>query len=668
MAADSCLEKSEETSDDDDDNDADYFPEGYDRSNSRMFTVKFAPQAVVDWYTIALDKSGIKKSTVKNDALGHLLATGWEIYYIQKTKDKRELRYRSPSGKVYISLRTACKAYIDQGAATATATAVPGSSRVKKDSRRRVWKGKQITSDSKKQIHESSDRVKLPVPPVSNLGKRKTSPRTPEAAAETSFSRRRNSRAGLSCLIDQGIVSPGDKVCYKLSGKDPLGWGRITNEGIIRCDCCSNLFRISSFEAHTGSTKRRPAANIFLENGRSLLECLNQLTIIPQIKSPHEKPNNNNKISPPPSSSDKFVPDQNDSVCSVCYFGGELILCDHCPAAFHGSCLGFKAIPLGEWFCPSCCCKICGQGTYDSTGPSPSSSSNHQIDSNFVKCVQCEQKVHVGCVNSIRGLEEDDPNNPNIDRENWFCTQKCENIHTGLQNLLWKEIKIPMGEEGEEDRYLTWTLMKHSTELAAEGTHRKKLNLSLAVMHESFRPVKDPMTKNDLIEDVVYSRRSELKRLNFGGFYTVALEGKNSKVMTVATVRVYGEEVAEVPLVATRLKHRRHGMCRALMKELEQQLMKLGVKKLTLPAVPEALGTWTGAFGFSRMAESDRSELVKYTLLSFQHTVMCQKLLTKRSSDEEDIQWWGLGARKRLKQTAVEDEISDGWNSISDSL
>ncbi|KAJ7976353.1 increased DNA methylation 1-like [Quillaja saponaria] len=61
----------------------------------------------------------------------------------------------------------------------------------------------------------------------------------------------------------------------------------------------------------------------------------------------------------------------------------------------------------------------------------------------------------------------------------------------------------------------------------------------------------------------------ELNGLNFEGFYTVLLE-RDDEIICVATIRVYREKVAEVPLVATRSQYRQQGMCRILMDELEK--------------------------------------------------------------------------------------------------
>ena len=47
--------------------------------------------------------------------------------------------------------------------------------------------------------------------------------------------------------------------------------------------------------------------------------------------------------------------DNNDDECYLCGDGGQLILCDVCPKAYHLHCLGIETIPEGDWKCPACC-------------------------------------------------------------------------------------------------------------------------------------------------------------------------------------------------------------------------------------------------------------------------------------------------------------------------
>uniref|UniRef100_A0A2P2JVR9 N-acetyltransferase domain-containing protein n=1 Tax=Rhizophora mucronata TaxID=61149 RepID=A0A2P2JVR9_RHIMU len=210
-----------------------------------------------------------------------------------------------------------------------------------------------------------------------------------------------------------------------------------------------------------------------------------------------------------------------------------------------------------------------------------------------------------------------------------------------LENLVGKRIVCGVG--------LTWTLMKsmqsEKCELNLWSENQCKLNLALQVMSECFEPLKDAYTGRDILEDVIFSRGSDLNRLNFVGFYTVRLE-KNDELVTVANVRVLGDKVAEVPLIGTRFEYCRRGMCASLMDELEKQLMKLGVERLILPATPSALGTWIGAFGFSKLADSDRNQYLDHNFLNFPGTTLCEKVLQKSPS------WHDLVAsNQQTKQT-----------------
>lgn len=50
--------------------------------------------------------------------------------------------------------------------------------------------------------------------------------------------------------------------------------------------------------------------------------------------------------------------DDHMEFCRVCKDGGELLCCDSCPSAYHTHCLNppLKNIPVGEWHCPRCDC------------------------------------------------------------------------------------------------------------------------------------------------------------------------------------------------------------------------------------------------------------------------------------------------------------------------
>merc|ERR1711937_1097137 len=60
---------------------------------------------------------------------------------------------------------------------------------------------------------------------------------------------------------------------------------------------------------------------------------------------------------------------EHDSVCLICWDGGNLICCDQCPASFHANCLkssGYATEVLGAlgkltFQCPHHTCRSCGR-------------------------------------------------------------------------------------------------------------------------------------------------------------------------------------------------------------------------------------------------------------------------------------------------------------------
>ncbi|CAK7347425.1 unnamed protein product [Dovyalis caffra] len=424
----------------------------------------------------------------------------------------------------------------------------------------------------------------------------------------TPRSSKRQPRSVLSWMIDNNLVSLGANVSYRRSkARSALTRGKITRDG-IECNCCQKIFTLTGFESHAGSTKHRPAANILLEDGRSLLDC--------QRKNEHRS--KTQRVTREAKWKGRQHQHQHqgetDYICSVCHDGGDLIVCDQCPSTFHQNCVGLEDIPEGQWFCPPCCCGICGENKFKHKVQEPE-------DACVLSCDQCELKYHIGCLRNkgVLKLERKDP------KDSWFCSNKCEDIFLGLQKLLGKPVVV-----GPDN--LTWTLWKsmESDNRNAEistGKH-SKLDLAVEVIHECFEPAIETYTGRYIAEDVIFSRGCNLNRLNFRGFYTVLLE-RNDELITVANVRVFGDKVAEMPLAGTRFQFRRLGMCKILMNELEKQLMNLGVERLMLPAVPSMLDTWINGFGFSKLTDAEKMQYLDRIFLDFPSTIKCQKVLLK---------------------------------------
>ncbi|XP_019054186.1 PREDICTED: uncharacterized protein LOC104602702 [Nelumbo nucifera] len=597
---------------------------------------KHCPRAVIVWYLIGLkeqtkeyDKIGaIKSSELRSKSRGHLSSLGWKFWYVNKNGN-REMRYCSPKGKVYNSLRTACAGCITGGGCPESSTIIEQLK--KRVTARKVSKHQLVVAEFASEIICQKYEESMPLPDYqsekdstescgsSQLTKQaenldSTNPTSVLRSLRSSKRARRVVRSSpmhhtprtiLSWLIDNNVVLPRAKVHY-IGRKNcpPMAEGRITCNG-IKCSCCQKVFTLSGFGVHAGGSYHRPAANIFLEDGRSLLQCQEQINKPKMLKPELHRRIKSNRHSY-----------ENDYICSVCHYGGTLLLCDQCPSSFHLSCLGLKDLPDGKWFCPSCRCGICGKSEFNGK-------TEQFTDASVLYCDQCEREYHVGCLKR-RGHTKVE----SCPKGNWFCSKNCEKIFMGLRKLIGKPLSVGMSN-------FSWTLLKSIKDdscLDSSGNedtteHHSKLNVALSVMHECFEPIKEPRTKSDLVEDVIFSKCSELNRLNFQGFYTVLLE-REDEIISVATVRVFGEKVAEVPLIGTRVQFRRMGMCRLLMNELEKKLMELGVERLFLPAIPQVLHTWTTSFGFSTMTNSERLKFLEYTFLDFQDTTMCQKLLT----------------------------------------
>ncbi|KVH90743.1 Acyl-CoA N-acyltransferase [Cynara cardunculus var. scolymus] len=325
----------------------------------------------------------------------------------------------------------------------------------------------------------------------------------------------------------------------------------------------------------------------------------------------------------------KFCADDNDDLCSICADGGELLCCDNCPRAFHPECIS-EPVPHGTWYCKYCqnmfqkekfvernenaraagriagidpieditkrcirvvenselgesgvpakkgapACVLCRAHDFSKSGFGPRT---------VIICDQCEKEYHVGCLK-----EHKMDNLKALPKGDWFCCVDCNNIHTSLENLvaggermlpdtMMGGIKKKQAEQGLEpsaELDIRWRLL--CGKMASDAT-RVLLSKAVAIFHVSNRYLRS------------------LKQQDYGGMYCAILT-VNSTVVSAGIFRIFGQEVAELPLVATSSECQGLGYFQALFSCIEELLASLNVKVLALPAADEAESIWTKKF------------------------------------------------------------------------
>ncbi|KAI7991110.1 Increased DNA methylation 1, partial [Camellia lanceoleosa] len=156
---------------------------------------------------------------------------------------------------------------------------------------------------------------------------------------------------------------------------------------------------------------------------------------------------------------------------------------------------------------------------------------------------------------------------------NWFCCMDCSRIHSALQNLLVsREEKLPE---------------------SLLDVVKKKIE-----ERERVDPIEvSSIASIDLIPKMVYGRN--VRDQEFGGIYCAILL-VNSTIVSAGIIRIFGEEVAELPL----------GYFQVLFSRIENLLGYLKVRTLVLPAGDGAESLWTNRFGFSKISEDENACIV----------------------------------------------------------
>ncbi|XP_011094567.1 uncharacterized protein LOC105174236 [Sesamum indicum] len=450
-------------------------------------------------------------------------------------------------------------------------------------------------------------------------------------------------------VFENGALPDGTEVAYYSNGKK-LRDGYKMGSGII-CHCCSKMVSPSQFEAHAGwASRRKPYMYIYTSNGVSLHEFAISL-----LKGR------------------KYSSKDNDDLCTICADGGKLVLCDGCPRAFHKECASLSSIPRGKWYCTYCqnifqrekfvkrnanavaagrvsgidpiaqitdrcirivknpeeaeviACVICRGYDFSKSGFGPRT---------VILCDQCEKEYHVGCLKKCKlaDLKE-------LPKGKWFCSADCKWIYSALQNLLnagaekipdsaldiIKKKQTEKTSVADTDFDVRWRLL--NGKIMSRET-RVLLSQAVAIFHDCFDPIVDSETGRDFIPSLAYGRN--IRGQDFSGMYCAILT-VNSIVVSAGILRIFGQEMAELPLAATRIGNQGKGYFQVLYSCIEKLLAFLNVKSFVLPATDEAKSIWTEKFGFKRIPQEQLLNYRKtcWQMITFKGTSMLEKAVPK---------------------------------------
>ncbi|CAL5207132.1 unnamed protein product [Lathyrus oleraceus] len=417
----------------------------------------------------------------------------------------------------------------------------------------------------------------------------------------------------------------GAELAYYVKGQRLLG-GYKQGSGIV-CSCCDIEISPSQFEAHAGmAARRQPYRHIYTSNGLTLHDIALSLA-----------------------NGQNLTTGDSDDMCAICGDGGDLILCNGCPRAFHAACLGLHTVPASGWHCLNCkdntddergvrpimirLTRVDKEPEYEMGGCVVCRENDFSVDKfddrTVIICDQCEKEYHVGCLRNIGLCELEE-----LPKEKWFCCDDCSRIYVALQTSVsagadtiptrLSELIIRKHKERGLCTYgfmndIQWRILSGKSRYPE---HLPLLSRAAAIFRECFDPIV-AISGRDLIPVMVYGRN--ISGQEFGGMYCIVLI-VNSIVVSAGLLRIFGRNIAELPLVATSREYQGKGYFQVLFSCIERLLSSLNVEKLVLPAAGDAESIWTKKLGFHKMSEDQLSKYLREVQLTlFNKTSVLEK-------------------------------------------
>ncbi|KEH31637.1 GNAT family acetyltransferase [Medicago truncatula] len=392
-----------------------------------------------------------------------------------------------------------------------------------------------------------------------------------------------NKKTILAWLTACKEIDEGTQVRYH-DGEKPIT-GRIFN-GAILCSCCDEEISVWKFEKHAQSEDIQPYKRILVATRKSVLQ---NILISKWLKEDEQKRRDMFMYAP-----------IHDIVCLVCGKGedeGEFINCTNCPSTYHRSCAfiqGFSQENDDHWLCSYCSCKYCKGGHEE----------EYPLD---ILCRQCNKKCH------------------------WMCLNKSEKdllrTHCSIDEKLKGSIGIQNNINGNES--YSWRVLQQMDTKSEDHyvISNSKVAATCMLMEEAFGMITDKHTGVNVVQSVLYNRRSNLRRLDFRRCYTFIIE-EDDAIIAAATVRFHGKGLAEMPFIATDEAYRGKRICHLLMEIIESFLQSLEVERLTIPSNPQTVEMWKQKYSFSVVNDKKlKKDMVSYNLLMFPGAIRLSKRL-----------------------------------------
>lgn len=257
-------------------------------------------------------------------------------------------------------------------------------------------------------------------------------------------------------------------------------------------------------------------------------------------------------------------------------------------------------------------------------------------DRTVIVCDQCEKEYHIGCLREqkIDDLKE-------LPAGKWFCHPTCYQLHCALKLL------AACGSFNISDRLMDIIKMKSDNSDSADSVtdpnvkfilirgkkvtteaQKSLLKEAVEIFHDQFNPIIDSVTGGDFIKSMAYGLT--MGASDFSGVHCAMLT-KDSKVVTAGLFRVFGRDMIELPIAATRQSYQGKGYFQLFYSCLEKYASYLKIKKFMVPATKEARSMWTNKLGFKKVTPQQLCELrqAQTSMVAFQETYLLEKNVPK---------------------------------------